>query len=254
MKKTVFPLFVALSLFGVAHLGFAAGIPVVDATAIADRLKQDVKTAAQWTKEAAQWTKELKAYQDELLSKTGIRDVQGLIQDAKEIAGDLTDIYNEGTAFYDNYIENPTGILSEKAQALLDKYKVGEMCVKQGFSGDLIKGCEARVLSNLASVAYGENLQENINKDNKKMKGLIDQVKSATDPKSTADAANAIALEQLKFEKMKFQYEMYRDKQAQLSKYKEEMVQAEFKRQQLQATIPDYRKAYKSMQFNDFNN
>ncbi|MDR8450117.1 pilus assembly protein, partial [Acinetobacter baumannii] len=79
--------------------------------------------------------------------------------------------------------------------------------------------------------AYGENLQENINKDNKKMKGLIDQVKSATDPKSTADAANAIALEQLKFEKMKFQYEMYRDKQAQLSKYKEEMVQAEFKRQ-----------------------
>ncbi|KGI83744.1 pilus assembly protein, partial [Exiguobacterium mexicanum] len=83
---------------------------------------------------------------------------------------------------------------------------------------------------------------------------LIDQVKSATDPKSTADAANAIALEQLKFEKMKFQYEMYRDKQAQLSKYKEEMVQAEFKRQQLQATIPDYRKAYKSMQFNDFNN
>ena len=236
MKKTVFPLFVALSLFGVAHLGFAAGIPVVDATAIADRLKQDVKTAAQWTKEAAQWTKELKAYQDELLSKTGIRDVQGLIQDAKEIAGDLTDIYNEGTAFYDNYIENPTGI------------------VKQGFSGDLIKGCEARVLSDLASVAYGENLQENINKDNKKMKGLIDQVKSATDPKSTADAANAIALEQLKFEKMKFQYEMYRDKQAQLSKYKEEMVQAEFKRQQLQATIPDYRKAYKSMQFNDFNN
>ncbi|WP_416561427.1 type IV secretion system protein, partial [Klebsiella pneumoniae] len=115
IKKTVFPLFVALSLFGVAHLGFAAGIPVVDATAIADRLKQDVKTAAQWTKEAAQWTKELKAYQDELLSKTGIRDVQGLIQDAKEIAGDLTDIYNEGTAFYDNYIENPTGILSEKA-------------------------------------------------------------------------------------------------------------------------------------------
>lgn len=237
-RKLITVLF--LSLFGVAHLVSAAGIPVVDGTAIADRLKQDVKTAAQWTKEAAQWAKELKAYEDELLSKTGIRDVQGLIQDAKDISKDLTDIYNEGTAFYDDYINNPTGILSPKARALLDKYKVGEMCAKQGFSGDLINGCEARVLSDLASVAYGENLQEKINKDNKNMKGLIDKVKSASDPKSTADATNAIAIEQLKFEKMKFQYEMYRDKQAQLSKYKEEMAQAEYRNRQTTAPLPTF--------------
>lgn len=251
MKKIVIPLLFVLSLPGVTNSVFAGGIPVIDGVSIADRLKQDVKEAAQWTKEAAQWTKELKAYQDELLSKTGVRDIQGLIQDAKGITSDLTGIYNEGTAFYDNYISDPTGILSEKATALLDKYKVGETCVKQGFSGDLIKGCEARFLSDLASVEYSENLEKNLENDNKKMNALINQVKSSTDPKTTADAANAIALEQLKFEKMKLQYEMYRDKQAQLSKYKAEMVQAEFKRQQLQATIPDYRKAYKSMQFNE---
>lgn len=227
-RKLIAILFLSLSVNAFAITG---GVIVHDA-------KQGIATAAQWVKEGKQWINELKAYQDELLAKTGLRDVQGLIQDAKDISKDLTDIYNEGTAFYDDYINNPTGVLSPKARALLDKYKVGEMCAKQGFSGDLIKGCEARVLSDLASVAYGENLQEKINKDNKNMKGLIDQVKSASDPKSTTDATNAIALEQLKFEKMKFQYEMYRDKQEQLAKYKKEMAQAEFRNRQATAPLP----------------
>ncbi|EBE2365217.1 pilus assembly protein [Salmonella enterica] len=229
-RKLIAILFLSLSANAFAITG---GVIVHDA-------KQGIETAAHWVKEGKQWIDELKAYQDELLAKTGLRDVQGLIQDAKDISKDLTDIYNEGTAFYDDYINNPTGVLSPKARALLDKYKVGEMCAKQGFSGDLIKGCEARVLSDLASVAYGENLQEKINKDNKNMKGLIDQVKSASDPKSTADATNAIALEQLKFEKMKFQYEMYRDKQEQLAKYKKEMAQAEYRNRQATAPLPTF--------------
>lgn len=45
------------------------------------------------------------------------------------------------------------------------------------------------------------------------MKDLIDQVKNAKDTKATQDATNAVSLENLKFEKLKFQYEMYRDKQ-----------------------------------------
>lgn len=207
------------------------------------------KAAAQWVKEGKQWVDELKAYQDELLSKTGIRDVQGLIQDAQSISSDLTSIYNEGTSFYDDYINNPQGILSGKAQELLNKYKVGENCINQGFTGDLIKGCEARFLSDLAAAEYGEKLQEKVINDNSSLDKLINQVKNSTDPKETADAANAIALEQLKFEKTKFQYEIYRDKQKAIADYKKEMIQAEFKKQQLQATIPDYKKAYRAMQF-----
>ncbi|MCV5598193.1 type IV secretion system protein, partial [Escherichia coli] len=82
--------------------------------------------------------------------------------------------------------------------------------------GDLVRGCEASFLSQLAGVEYGNKLESKLRKDNASMKDLIDQVKNAKDTKATQDATNAISLENLKFEKLKFQYEMYRDKQRDL--------------------------------------
>lgn len=79
------------------------------------------------------------------------------------------------------------------------------------------------------------------------MKDLIEQVKNAKDTKATQDATNAVALEQLKFEKIKFQYQMYRDKQRDLAEYKEKMAQAAFKKQQLEAVPPSYQKAFDEM-------
>lgn len=235
MKKQ----FLALALLCAPVSVFAAvtGVIVHDA-------QSAIETAGQWVKEGKQWVSELQAYQDELLSKTGVRDVQGLVQDAKEISSELSSVYSEGTEFYDDYINNPTGALSPKAQALLDKYKVGETCINQGYSGDLIKGCEARFLSDLATVEYGNNLQDNLTKDNENMSGLIDQVKGAKDPKATADATNAIALNQLKFEKLKFQYEMYRDKQHDLAEYKEKMSEAAFNEKQLNAEEPSFKEGF----------
>ncbi|RKT89327.1 type IV secretion system protein VirB5 [Rahnella aquatilis] len=235
MKKQL----LAITLFSCSASAFAVGAGVIVHDA-----QSSIQTAAQWVKEGKQWVSELQAYQDELLAKTGVRDVQGLVQDAKEISSELTSVYEEGTEFYDDYINDPTGVLSPKAKGLLDKYKVGETCVNQGYSGDLLKGCEARFLSDLATVAYGDKLQENLTKDNENMDGLIGQVKSAKDPKATADATNAIALNQLKFEKLKFQYEMYRDKQHDLAKYKQEMSEAAFRKKQLNAEEPSFKENF----------
>ncbi|EPV8414688.1 type IV secretion system protein, partial [Salmonella enterica subsp. enterica serovar Dublin] len=116
-----------------------------------------------------------------------------------------------------------------------------------GYSGDLVRGCEATFLSQLASVEYGNKLESKLRQDNQTMKDLIDQVKNAKDTKATQDATNAVALEQLKFEKLKFQYQMYRDKQRDLAEYKEKMAQASFRKQQREAVPPSYRKAYMAM-------
>jgi len=235
MKKQL----MAVALMCAPLSGFAAvtGVIVHDAQSAVD-------TAAQWVKEGKQWVSELQAYQDELLAKTGVRDVQGLVQDARDMSSELTSVYNEGADFYDDYINDPTGVLSPKAQALLDKYKVGETCVNQGYSGDLIKGCEARFLSDLATVEYGSKLQDKLTDDNENMGDLINQVKEAKDPKATADATNAIALNQLKFEKLKFQYEMYRDKQHDLADYKQKMSEAAFNQKQLNAEEPSFKEGF----------
>ncbi|EAN4970984.1 pilus assembly protein [Salmonella enterica] len=244
MNKTLISVLIAGAVLGAGNV-CASGIPVVDGAAIAQQTQQNVATAAQWVKEATQWTKELKAYQDELLSKTGIRDIQGLIQDAQSISNDLNTIYNEGESFYSDYIENPQGILSPKAQAILDKYQVGKTCLNKGFSGDALKGCEAKFLSDLATVEYGKKLETKLKDDNREMKSLIDQVKNSKDPKQTADAANAVQLANLKFEKLKFQYEMYRDKQKDLAEYNKEMNEANFRKQQFEAKEPSFKEADK---------
>lgn len=224
MKKLY--LAAALSCFSVNALAFAEGVIVHDA-------KSAIDTASQWVKEAKQWQKELTAYKDELLTKTGIRDVQGLVQDAQSVSKELTDIYEQGNSFIDDYIQNPNGVLSEKAKSLLTDYKVTDTCKGLGYTGNLVRGCEASFLSQLAGVEYGNKLESKLRKDNASMKDLIDQVKNAKDTKATQDATNAISLENLKFEKLKFQYEMYRDKQLDLAQYKEKMAQATYQKQQL---------------------
>ncbi|ENN1302861.1 pilus assembly protein [Salmonella enterica subsp. enterica serovar Typhimurium] len=249
MKKTLISTLIGAGLLSSVSFTCTAAIPVTDAMSIAERAKQDMATAAQWVKEASQWTKELKAYQDELLSKTGIRDVQGLIQDAQSISNDLNTIYNEGESFYSDYIENPQGVLSPKAQAILDKYQVGKTCINKGFSGDAIKGCEAKFLSDLATVEYGKKLETKLKNDNSEMNSLINQVKNSKDPKQTADAANAVQLANLKFEKLKFQYEMYRDKQKDLAIYNKELNEANFRKQQLDAKEPSFKEADKKYNF-----
>lgn len=233
MKKTLSAILTAGVFFLPVSTVVAQGIIVND-------ISQSIATAKQWTKEAKQWANELKAYQDELLAKTGIRDVQGLIQDAQSISSDLTEIYSEGESFYSDYIQNPEGVLSPKAKAILDKYQIGKTCANKGFSGDALKGCEAKFLSDLATVEYGNNLENKLKKDNREMTSLINQVKNAKDPKATADAANAVQLANLKFEKMKFQYEMYRDKQKDMAAYNKEQNQANFEKQQLEAKPTDY--------------
>lgn len=245
MKKQL----LAVTLFcgSASALAGVSGVIVHDA-------QSSIDTAAQWVKEAKQWQNELTAYKDELLTKTGVRDVQGLVQDAQSVSSELTKIYDQGNAFIDDYIKNPDGTLSQQAKTLLSDYKVTDTCKGLGYTGDLVKGCEASFLSQLAGVEYGNQLEDKLKEDNQSMKDLIDQVKNAKDTKATQDATNAVSLENMKFEKLKFQYEMYRDKQRDLAQYKEKMSEAAFNKKQLDAVntenpIVDYKNEFNQQNY-----
>ncbi|HDM8359825.1 TPA: pilus assembly protein [Yersinia enterocolitica] len=245
MKKQL----LAVMLFSCSASAFAIGTGVIVHDA-----QSSIDTAAQWVKEAKQWQNELTAYKDELLTKTGVRDVQGLVQDAQSVSSELTKIYDQGNAFIDDYIKNPDGALSQQAKTLLSDYKVTDTCKGLGYTGDLVKGCEASFLSQLAGVEYGNQLEDKLKEDNQSMKDLIDQVKNAKDTKATQDATNAVSLENMKFEKLKFQYEMYRDKQRDLAQYKEKMSEAAFNKKQLDAVntenpIVDYKNEFNQQDY-----
>ncbi|MGR4149316.1 type IV secretion system protein, partial [Klebsiella pneumoniae] len=208
----------------------------------------------QWQDTVNHYQKQINAYKQELLTKTGIRDVQGLVQSAQSVSKELENIYDQGNSFIDDYIKNPEATLSEQARSLLADYKVTNTCKGLGYTGDLVRGCEASFLSQLAGIEYGNKLESKLREDNQEMADLIDQVKNAQDTKATQDATNAVSLASLKFNKLKFQYEMYRDKQRDLAEYKEKMLQAAFQEKQLGAVnketpVVDYKAAFEQQSY-----
>ncbi|MFL7236471.1 pilus assembly protein, partial [Escherichia coli] len=159
-KRIISAVLASLSVISVAQ----AGIPVA-----IDANPEWAVEAGRWTERLKQWAETVKhyenqinAYKQELLSKTGIRDVQGLVQSAQSVSQELMQIYNQGNAFIDDYIKNPESALSEQAKSLLSDYRVTDTCQNLGYSGDQVRGCEATFLSQLASVEYGNKLESKL--------------------------------------------------------------------------------------------
>lgn len=77
--------------------GAQAGVPVA-----IDANPEWAVEAQRWTERLKQWQdtvnhyqKQINAYKQELLTKTGIRDVQGLVQSAQSVSKELENIYDQ---------------------------------------------------------------------------------------------------------------------------------------------------------------
>lgn len=226
MKKTIIAVLFSLYSFNTYAVG--GGVIVNDAQAA-------IKTAAQWAKEAKQWQNELLAYKEELLSKTGIRDVQGLIQDAQSVQSQYQDIYNSGKSFYTDYVTNGKANFSSNVQSILDKYDVTTTCKNLGYSGTAIQGCEAQFADKLGNIGFTDDLVGKMEQAQSRLSGIIEKVKNSKDPKETADATNALALENVQFERTKFQYEMFKDKQKAIADYQQKVNLSNYRKSQSQA-------------------
>ncbi|MEF6263771.1 type IV secretion system protein, partial [Escherichia coli] len=91
-KRIISAVLASLSVVSVAQ----AGIPVA-----IDANPEWAVEAGRWTERLKQWAETVKhyenqinAYKQELLSKTGIRDVQGLVQSAQSVSQELMQIYD----------------------------------------------------------------------------------------------------------------------------------------------------------------
>lgn len=215
---------------------FSANTFAVGATGvIVHDAQSSIDTARQWLKEAEQWKNQLTAYKEELLSKTGIRDVQGLVQDAQGLQSDLTDVYNQGEGLYTDYVKNGKVNFSSNLQSILSKYDVSSTCKNLGYSGKAIQGCEAQFLDNLSNIDFADTIEGKLKTAQSRIGGLVNKIKNSKDPKETADAGNALALENMQFEKIKFQYQMFRDRQSDMKEYQQQLNDSEFRKSQLDA-------------------
>lgn len=80
--------------------------------------------------------------------KTGIRDVQGLVQSAQSVSQELMQIYDQGNAFIDDYIKNPEGALSEQAKSVIVRLQSNGYLPEPGIPATWYRDVKRRSLLN----------------------------------------------------------------------------------------------------------
>ncbi|MDY3246358.1 type IV secretion system protein [Campylobacter sp.] len=183
------------------NLSFGSGIPVVDASANAQMIRDSKERALTWAKEAKRWAdtveqykKDLEAQAKELATKTGIRDAMKF---AKDIKGIYDTAKNLGTSIQDSVNSFDLSKLDNQAYGLLTKTIGDDPC--KGYSTlAATNACKKMKVSPWKeSIAIGESAK-NLQKFSKRLEDLSDEIAKdkgdQEDVKSSTDMSNQINL------------------------------------------------------------
>lgn len=197
MKITKFLMGVAIA----SSLSFGSGIPVVDAAANAQMIKDSIEQALTWAEEAKRWAdtveqykKDLEAQAKEFATKTGIRDAMKFARDIKGIYDTAKDL---GTSIQDSVNSFDLSKLDNQAYDLLTKI-IGDDPCKGYDTLEATNACKKMKVSPWKeSIAIGESAK-NLQKLSKRLEDLSDEIAKdkgdQEDIKSSTDMSNQINL------------------------------------------------------------
>ena len=195
MKKQV------LIIMAAFNFSYAAGIPTVDVGNIAQAVISNTADAAEYAKQATRWTetiahykKQITAYKDELLSKTGIRDLGSAFQDLKNIYEDSMSTYKNIDSFREKVLADPMGFVDGELKEYYNKYMIFQRCnyIREENQKKL---CLAESLAGVAELASLEIIEANAKNAHKNMEKLSKKVQNSKDIKESQDLANTLNLQ-----------------------------------------------------------
>lgn len=215
-----------------------AGIPVaVDADPM-----RDVQWAQDWGQKIKEWTdtaqhykNQIQAYEDQLATATGIREIGAFTNELKNLQSELTNIYKQGDSFVGNFSKNPTGMLSQEAESLFNKYGAFNMCKTGVQSTDNL--CKAKVISNAANIEQGTEINKELAQSMNQIQRLSSRIENSKDIKESQDLANALQAQSLKMQAVKMQYDVWASKNQADSEMFKSQEKAAFREQQKNAPV-----------------
>lgn len=235
--------FIASALLLLSLSVSAGGIPVFDATSKLENARQWAKEAKQWMETVKHYKAEINAYKDQLATATGLRDIQGLLEQGKSLQSEIKTLQKHGISLNDLLTSNnpPSGALN----GLYEKYKAFDICdlktktVTEG-GRNYINVCKQETANKGYMIEQTAEVQKKVNEALKDIGNLSNRMANAKDSKESQDLANAIQAKSVQLNSLTSAWEMNIKAAEQRDKLLAAKREKAFRQQQYDAPLPKF--------------
>lgn len=228
----------ALALF-LSAPAFSAGIPVFDGVQNTESINQWMQKLQQWQETVTHYKSELDAYKRQLATATGVRDIQGFLNEAKNLKSDIDNLRKNGVSL-DDLLTNQGGAYSSELQRLYGKYQSFDTCNQSSSSPRYLESCKQIILNQAVAIENTSDVENKIAGTLNDITALSDRISNAQDSKESQDLANAVAARSVQLNALTSQWEMSVKQAEQRSNLLAQQRQKAFDEQQLAAPVPDF--------------
>lgn len=225
-------------VFFISTQAISAGIPVFDGIQNTESINQWIQKLQQWQDTVTHYKSELDAYKRQLATATGIRDIQGFLNEARSLKTDIEQLRRNGISL-DDLLANQNGEYSAELQRLYSKYQAFDTCPPSRSSPRYLANCKQLVLNQAVAIENTADVENRISSTLSDISDLSDRIANARDTKESQDLANAIAAKSVQLNALTSQWEMSVKQAEQRTKLLEQQKQNEFGEQQLHAPVAD---------------
>lgn len=234
------PTCIAAVLLSLSLSVSAEGILVFDATSKLENARQWAKEAKQWMETAEHYKAEINAYKDQLATATGLRDIQGLVSQAKGLKDDIKDLQKQGLSLNDLVMRD--GPITGDMKHLYQKFSDFDDCdpkVKAS-AKRYAEVCEKEAINKGYHWQQTLDVQNQVNKALDEIGKMTDRIAYAKDSKESQDLANAVQAKSIQLNSLTRQWEMNIKAAEQRDKLLEQKKRKAFEEQQYNARIPHF--------------
>lgn len=218
----------------------AGGIPVFDGAAQIANAQQWAKEAKEWLETAQHYKDQIRAYQDQLATATGLRDIQGLVAQAKGLKDDIKALQKQGISLNDLLLSDSP--VTGDAKRLYDRFKAFDECepAAKEQSSSYATACEKNAINKGYVLQQTLDVQTQVNKALDEIGGLTDRIAYAKDSKESHDLANTIQAKSVQLNSLTRAWEMNIKAAEQRDKLAEQKMRKAFNEQQFNAPVPHF--------------
>ncbi len=169
---------------------------------------QTAKAVAEYAKQAERWTRTVQNYRDELLAKTGIRDIISFQQEMQQLMEFMDNYSLDFMDLTNDIVDNPKSQIGQYAKRLFEQYNLFDDCNYDYMNDDQKRICKSEMVRNVQEIATYQHTTQKLKRIMDNLKTLSNKRTSSEDVKQSADIANAIQMQLAQLEIIKTQVEM----------------------------------------------
>ncbi|MEN3262833.1 type IV secretion system protein [Sodalis endosymbiont of Spalangia cameroni] len=234
------PTCIAAVLLSLSLSVSAEGILVFDPTAKLENARQWAKEAKQWMETVKHYKAEINAYKDQLATATGLRDIQGLVSQAKGLKDDIKALQKQGISLNDLLMSDSP--VTGDAKRLYARYSAFDDCEPKAKeqSASYAMACEKNAINKGYVLQQTMDVQTQVNRALEEIGQLTDRIANAKDSKESQDLANTIQAKSVQLNSLTRAWEMNVKAAEQRDKLAEQKKRKAFEEQQYNAPIPHF--------------